>query len=53
MWNWQPVFNRNRALAGYDIPQTLQMGFVYELPAGKGKTFASSGAAAGVLGDCR
>ncbi len=51
MYNYQPVFNRNRALAGYDIPNTLQMGFVYELPAGKGKKFATSGVRRWLLGD--
>ncbi|MBM3786929.1 MAG: hypothetical protein FJW30_21435 [Acidobacteria bacterium] len=50
-FNWAPVFHRNRAQAGYNIPQTLQMGFVYELPAGKGKKFASSGPARWILGD--
>ncbi|MCC6368929.1 MAG: TonB-dependent receptor [Bryobacterales bacterium] len=50
-WNWAPVFGRNRALAGYDIPHTLQVGFVYELPAGKGKPFAQSGVARWILGD--
>ncbi|HWB98365.1 MAG TPA: TonB-dependent receptor [Bryobacteraceae bacterium] len=49
MWNYQPVFSRNRALAGYDIPQTLQMGFVYELPAGK--KFTGSRLARWALGD--
>ena len=51
MYNYQPVFNRNRAIAGYDIPHMLQTGFVYELPAGPGKKFAHSGAARWVLGD--
>jgi hypothetical protein len=51
MWNYAPVFSRNRALAGYDIPQTLQTGFVYELPAGKGRKFATSGVTRWVLGD--
>ena len=50
-WNWQPVFYRNRARAGYDIPHVLQMGYVYELPAGKGKRFANSGLTRWVLGD--
>jgi hypothetical protein len=49
-WNWDPVFHRNRAQAGYNIPQMLQMGFVYELPTGKGKKYANSGAAKWVLG---
>jgi hypothetical protein len=43
MWNWEPVFYRNRARAGHDI--------VYELPAGKGRKYANSGAARWLLGD--
>jgi hypothetical protein len=53
MYNWLPVFNRNRALAGYDIPRNLQIGFVYELPVGAGKKFASSGPARWILGHWR
>jgi hypothetical protein len=51
MYNWPGAFPRNRALAGYDIPQNLQIGFVYDLPAGKGKKFANSGAARWIFGD--
>lgn len=49
-WNWAPVFSRNRAQAGYNIPQMLQMGFVYELPMGKGKKYANAGVSKWVLG---
>jgi outer membrane receptor protein involved in Fe transport len=49
-WNWAPVFQRNRAVAGFDRAQNLQIGWLYELPFGKGKTMAKSGAAAAVLG---
>jgi hypothetical protein len=49
-WNWAPVFQRNRAVAGFDRAQNLQMGWLYELPFGKGKSMAKSGAAAAVLG---
>ena len=49
-WNWAPVFGRNRAQSGFNIPRIMQMGFVYELPAGKGKKFASSGVSKWVLG---
>lgn len=49
-WNWGPVFGRNRAAAGYDRTHVLQMGWVYELPIGKGKQFASKGVAGQVLG---
>ena len=50
MYNWAPVFSRNRAQAGYNIPQMFQMGFVYELPLGSGKKFANSGVSKWVLG---
>ena len=45
-WNWAPVFQRNRAVAGFDRAHNLQMGWLYELPFGKGKTLAKSGPAA-------
>ena len=50
-WNWAPVFQRNRAAAGFDRTHVLQMGWVYELPMGKGKSFAKSGIAAQILGN--
>jgi len=49
-WNWAPVFQRNRAVAGFDRAQNLQMGWLYEMPFGKGKSLAKSGVAAAVLG---
>ena len=49
-WNWAPVFQRNRAVAGFDRTHILQIGWVYELPFGKGKMLAKSGVAAAVLG---
>jgi outer membrane receptor protein involved in Fe transport len=49
-WNWGPVFQRNRAAAGFDRTHTLQMGWLYELPMGKGKMLAKSGPAAAILG---
>ena len=49
-WNWAPVFNRNRALAGYDRTQIFNLGWVYELPFGKGKPYASSGLLAQIVG---
>jgi hypothetical protein len=49
-WNWVPVIGRNRARAGYDRTHMLVMGASYELPFGAGKRFASSGAAARILG---
>jgi len=49
-WNWAPVFQRNRAVAGFDRTHNLQMGWLYEMPFGKGKMLAKSGVAAWVLG---
>ncbi len=37
-WNQPSQYHRNYALAGYDRPHTLQMGFVYELPFLRGST---------------
>ncbi len=50
-WNWAPVFQRNRAAAGFDRTHVLQTGWVYELPFGKGKQFAQTGMAAQLLGN--
>jgi len=41
-WNWDPVIRRNRATAGYDRTQVFQMGFLYQLPFGKGKAFGDT-----------
>jgi hypothetical protein len=49
-WNWGPVFQRNRATAGFDRTHVLQVGWLYELPFGKGKMLAHSGVGAAVLG---
>jgi hypothetical protein len=49
-WNWAPVFQRNRAAAGFDRTHNFQMGWLYELPFGKDKMLAKSGPAAAVLG---
>lgn len=49
-WNWGPVFDRNRAVAGYDRQHVFQMGWVYELPMGKGKQILTSGVGAAILG---
>jgi hypothetical protein len=42
-FNYDPVFYRNRAVAGYDRTHAFSFGWVYELPFGKGKTFANGG----------
>ena len=43
-------FSRNRATAGFDRTHVLQIGWVYELPFGKGKPFVSDGIGAKLLG---
>ena len=48
-WNWGPVMNRNRAVAGYDRAHMFTLGFVYEVPFGPGKTMATSGPASWIL----
>jgi hypothetical protein len=50
-WNWAPIFRRNRATAGFDRTHVLQVGWLYELPFGKGKMMAQSGVAAAILGN--
>ena len=45
-WNDPNVLKRNRARAGFDTPQIFQMAYVYELPIGRGKKWASSGGVA-------
>jgi hypothetical protein len=49
-WNWGPVFNRNRAPAGYDRTHVFQVGWLYELPIGKGKQFVNHGPASYIVG---
>ncbi len=49
-WNWAPVFQRNRATAGFDRTQVLQLGWLYELPFGKGKTMLQNGIGAAIAG---
>jgi hypothetical protein len=39
-----------RATAGFDRQQVLQIGWLYDLPMGKGKSFAKTGVSAAVLG---
>ncbi|MCS7025457.1 MAG: TonB-dependent receptor [Bryobacteraceae bacterium] len=51
LFNWEPAFPRNRAQAGYNIPHNFQTGFVWELPFGKGRKFANTGAARWIFGD--
>ena len=50
LWNAPSVYDRNRALASHDIPHNFQLGFVYELPFGDGKPYATSGLSRTILG---
>jgi hypothetical protein len=46
--NWYgSQFSRNRATAGFDRKQVFQLGWVYELPFGKGKAYLNGGGFAG------
>jgi hypothetical protein len=49
-WNWGPVFQRNRATAGFDRTHIFQIGWVYDLPMGKGKMLLKSGVPEKILG---
>ncbi len=49
-WNWSGAFDRNRAPAGYDRTHVFQMGWVYDLPFGKGRQFVQEGVGAAILG---
>ncbi len=49
-WNAPIVFDRNRAAATHNIPHNFQFGFVYELPFGSQKKWATTGASNLILG---
>jgi hypothetical protein len=49
-WNWQPMWERNRALAEFDRPHNLHIYGVYELPFGRGKRWMSEGLPAAIAG---
>lgn len=49
-WNAASVFNRNRANAANNIPHVFQIGYMYELPFGKGKNLATTGVPKALLG---
>ncbi len=49
IWNWGPVINRNSAPAGYDRTQVFQLGFLYQLPVGKGKALMNTASKAANL----
>jgi hypothetical protein len=49
-WNAASVFSRNRAASSFNIPHNFQFGFVYELPFGNGKKWATEGMSNTVFG---
>ena len=49
-WPSDIAWNRNRAPANFNIPQILQFAYMYELPFGIGKKWATNGASKAVLG---
>lgn len=49
-WNWVPMLQRNKAVAGFDRTHNLQFYGDWELPFGRGKNWAQNGVAAAVLG---
>lgn len=49
-WNWAPMYDRNRAAAGFDRTHNFQVYGVYDLPFGKGQKWATNGVASAVLG---
>jgi hypothetical protein len=50
-WNAPSVFYRNKASATNNIPHMFQLGYVYEVPFGSAKKWATSGVSKAVLGD--
>jgi hypothetical protein len=49
-FNQDFAFRRNYARAGYDRRHVLQLGYVYDLPFGKGQRFANTGVLGQALG---
>jgi hypothetical protein len=49
-FNQDFVFRRNYARAGYDRTHVFQLGYVYDLPIGKGQKWVNSGIASQVIG---
>ena len=50
LWNWSPMWTRNKALAGYDRTHNFQIHGTYSFPFGRGKQWATSGVGAAILG---
>jgi hypothetical protein len=49
-WNAASVFYRNRATSQLNVPHMFNIGYLYELPFGRGKQWATSGLSQAVLG---
>jgi hypothetical protein len=49
-WNWVPMLQRNKAVAGFDRTHNLQLYGDWELPFGKNKNWAQHGVAAALAG---
>jgi Carboxypeptidase regulatory-like domain/TonB dependent receptor len=49
-WNTPSEWRRNRAVAGFDRPNNLQIFGIYELPFGKGQQYATGKLASAILG---
>ncbi len=49
-FNWVPILERNRGVAGFDRTHNLQIYGVYELPFGSGKRWASEGLLSKIAG---
>jgi hypothetical protein len=49
-FNYEPLIHRNRAPAGYDRTHVVQLGYVWELPFGKGRKFATEGPLSWIIG---
>jgi Carboxypeptidase regulatory-like domain/TonB dependent receptor len=49
-WNYEPLWERNRALADFDRTHNLQLYGVYALPFGPGRKWANEGVAALIAG---
>jgi hypothetical protein len=52
-WNWEPWIRRNYAPAGYDRRHMFVMGWMYDLPVGRGRRFHLSGPLDAILGGWR
>jgi hypothetical protein len=50
LFNYAPQIARNEAVSGFDIPNNFQIGGLYDLPFGKGKTYFQNGLVSHILG---